>query len=152
MGELVVRPFRDRSLSFRPGLPVVIKSKNFSHQSKIEYVKQLGSRFGIKFENIDDRTEAENWRDREIYCRFGDLPEKASGEYYVFELIGLEVVDDQGKIFGKIKEIMNMPANDVLVIESPQGDVLVPFVGDVIESVSVERREVKIGKLREFIL
>jgi len=151
-GELVVKPYRDRSLSFQPGLPVVIKSRNFSHQSKIEYAKQLGGRFGIKFEGVNDRTEAENWRDREVYCLFSDLPKKKNSEFYVFELLGLNVLDGQNEIFGKIREVLNMPGNDVLVIDGPDGEVLVPFVGNVIESVSLERREVKIVKIREFML
>ncbi|MCP4581374.1 MAG: 16S rRNA processing protein RimM [candidate division Zixibacteria bacterium] len=152
MGEVVVKPYRDRSISFRQGLPVVIKSMNFSHQSKIEYAKQLGHRFGVKFEGIGDRTEAENWREREVYCLYSDLPKKENGEFYVFELLGLNVIDEQNEIFGKIREVLNMPGNDVLVIDSPAGEVLVPFTGNVIESVSVERQEVKISTIRDYLL
>jgi len=152
LGEVFIKPYRENDLSLRLGLSVVIKTKNSTYQSKIENVRQLGRRYGVKFDSIDSRDEAKNWSNSEVFCRFGDLPETQNGEYYVFELVGLNVIDGQNKIFGKIREVLSMTANDMLVIESPSGEVLVPFIREVIESVSIERREVKISRIRDFLL
>ncbi len=152
LGEVFIKPYRENALSLRLGLSVVIKAKNSTYQSKIENIRQYGRRYGVKFDGIDSREDAKNWCNSEIFCRFGDLPEKKDGEYYVFELIGLNVIDDQNKIFGKIREVLSMTANGMLVIDSVDGEVLVPFVREVVESVSIERQEVKISRIREFLV
>jgi len=151
-GEVFIKPYRDNDLSLRLGLSVVIKAKNRTYQGKIENVKQYGRRYGVKFDDINSRDEAKNWCNCEVFCHLGDLPEKQGGEYYVFELIGLNVIDEQNKIFGKIREVLSMTANDMLVIDSPDGEVLVPFIREAVESVSIERQEVKIGRIRDFLL
>ncbi len=152
LGEMFIKPYRANNLSLRPDLPVVIRANNNSYHSKIEIIRQLGNRFGIKLDGIDSRDEAKNWCNSELFCRFGDLSQKQNGEFFVFELIGLNVLDDQDKIFGKVREVLDMTANDMLVIDSPDGEILVPFIRDLIDSVSIERQEVKISKIRDFLL
>ncbi len=149
-GELVVRPYNANSRSFNPGLTVVIKTEKSSLNTKIEYAKRLGHRFGVKFHGIDSCDAAEKYRNGELLCRFGLLPKKTPGEYLIFELVGLNVVDNRGKVFGKIKDVLNMPANDVLVIETAQKEILVPFIEQVVDSISIEQRFVKIGKIGDF--
>jgi 16S rRNA processing protein RimM len=151
-GEVVVRPFNEDNPSLRSDLPVIIETRQESFPTTAEYVNKVGNRLMVKFIGIDGREKAEACRGGEILCRLGDLPERADGEFYVFDMIGLEVVDADGAIFGKIKEILNMPANDVLVVESEEGQVLVPFLKSVIADIDKAGGQVTIPRVREFLL
>lgn len=151
-GEMLVKPYNDNNTSIRSGLPVVLKSDTINHPGKIQYAKRLGGRFVVKFDSIDNYEEADNFRNCEILGFFGDLLQKLTGEYYVFDLIGLHVIDDGGEVFGKIIDILKSPANDVLVIEHEDSQVLAPFVSQYIDSINIEKGEVVIKKIKDFLL
>ena len=152
LGEMLVRPYNDDNTSIRSGLPVVLKSNTINHPAIIQYAKRHSGRLVIKIEGIGDRDQADDFRNCDIYCELSKLPEKKTGEYYVFDLIGLKVIDNSGEIFGKIIEVMNLPANDALVIEHEGVRVLVPFLYDYIDSVNIDKGEIVIGKVGEFML
>lgn len=64
-----------------------------------------------------------------------ELPELEAGSYYVFQLVGLEVVEEGGRPLGRVREVSPYPANDVLELES---GVLLPLVEDCIRSVDLD--------------
>jgi len=151
-GELAVWPYQANSCSFRRGLPVVVKTEKTSLNTTIEYVKQIARRFAVKLEGIDTRETAEEYRGAELLCRFDQLPRKKTGEYFVFELVGLKIVDDTGEVYGKIKDVLNLPANDILVIDSKQGEFMIPFIQQIIDEISIDKGYVKIIKIDDYIV
>ena len=64
------------------------------------------------------------------------LPED---HYYWHQILDLEVVTDQGEHLGRIVDILDLPANDVYVVEGPYGEVLVPAIEDVVVEVDPAR-------------
>jgi len=151
-GELAVWPYQAHSCSFCRGLPVVVKTEKTSLNTTIEYVKQVAKRFGVKLEGVDSREKAEEYRGGELLCRFDLLPQKKTGEFFVFDLIGLDIIDDGGKVFGKIKDVLNLPANDILIIDSKQGEFIIPFVKHVVDEISIDKGYVKIIKIDDYIV
>ena len=151
-GEVVVRPFNEDNPSLCRDLPVIIETKQESFPTTAEHVNKVGNKLMVKFVGIDTRERAEECRGGEILSRLGDLSPKGEDEFYVFDLVGVNVLDADDAIFGKIKEVLNMPANDVLVVESPDGDVLVPFINGVIDKVDLNAGQVTISRIREFLL
>lgn len=151
-GEVVVRPYNEFSTSIRADLPVVISCRGEKFPAKIECVKKNNSKVWVKLEGIDDRDQAEDLRNSEILSEFRNLPEKQDGEFYVFDLVGLNVIDADNKIFGKVKEVLNFPANDVLVVEYDEGEILVPFVKVTVNEINIDEGNVKIGRIREFLV
>jgi 16S rRNA processing protein RimM len=63
------------------------------------------------------------------------LPEPEEGEYYTFQLVGLEVVEDGGQVLGRVAAVHPGPANDSLDLG---GGVLLPLVGACIRAVDLE--------------
>lgn len=151
-GELTVWLYQTGSKSFRQGLHVLIKTDNDSLDTTIEYVKQIGSRLYVKFKSIDKRETAEVYKNGELFCKFSFLSKKETNEYFIFNLIGLKIIDDNGEDFGTIKDVRSFPANDVLVIESEQDEILVPMVKQFIDSISIDKGFVKVNRIREFII
>ena len=62
------------------------------------------------------------------------LPEPEDDAYYLFELVGLEVVEDGGRELGRVKDVLEYPANDVLELES---GVVLPMIEDCVLDVDV---------------
>ena len=73
-----------------------------------------------------------------------DAVELEENEYYIADLIGMEVVTDEGE-FGILRDVMETGANEVYIIDSKEhGEVLIPAIRDCILDVDVENRRMKI--------
>lgn len=73
------------------------------------------------------------------------VPEDQLGEYYYHEIIGCNVVTEEGEALGTIKEVLSPGANDVWVIKRPKGqDLLIPYIDDVVLQVNIENKLVTI--------
>lgn len=70
------------------------------------------------------------------------LPEPAKDEYYVADLIGLEVVREDGKTLGRVVDVQNLPANDVLELET---GVLLPLVEACVREVDLSARRIVVA-------
>jgi 16S rRNA processing protein RimM len=64
-----------------------------------------------------------------------DLPPTEDDDYYVFELIGLQVVEDGGRTLGRVQDVASYPANDVLEVE---GGIALPLVGECVREIDLE--------------
>lgn len=71
------------------------------------------------------------------------LPPTEAGEYYAFELVGLEVVEENGRALGTVKVVVPGVANDVLELDS---GVLLPMVEDCILTVDLEGRRITVAE------
>ncbi len=92
----------------------------------------------LSLDGITDRDKAEEMRGAEILVPRRSLT-RSEGEYFWYELEGLEVVTQDGKSLGVIREIIETGANDVLVVQGPRGEVLLPVIEEVIRQVDIER-------------
>lgn len=148
-GESLVKPYKDSSATFRAGLAVSIKLVDKIIQTKIQYAKISNLKYWIKFEGIDDRNQAEEISGGEIYCARCQLAELHEDEHHVFDLIGLDAVDCEKKRIGVVKDLINVPANDVLEIETERGNFLVPFIKEFIKEISIENKIIVIDRIEE---
>jgi 16S rRNA processing protein RimM len=76
-----------------------------------------------------------------------DMADEAvvEGEYHVQQLVGLAVVDTSGNAFGELADVLNLPGQDVLAINTPTGEVLIPFVKEFVPTVDLENRKITIA-------
>src|SRR5581483_10991031 len=70
------------------------------------------------------------------------LPPTVDDEYYAFELVGLEVVEETGRVLGTVKTVIPGVANDVLELE---GGILLPMVEDCVRSVDHGGRRIDVA-------
>jgi 16S rRNA processing protein RimM len=91
----------------------------------------------VRFDGSDDRTTAEELRGTMLVIESEDLPPTDdSEEFRDHELIGLTVMTVEGTEVGVLREIRHF-GQDLLVIDSPVGEVLVPFVTAIVPEVDV---------------
>ena len=74
-------------------------------------------------------------RGTELSVERDALPALESDEYYVFELVGLRVEQEDGRVLGRVREVLQYPANDVLELDS---GLFLPLVEACVRSVDVE--------------
>ena len=72
-----------------------------------------------------------------------DLPATAEDEYYAFELVGLQVVEETGRSLGTVEAVTTGIANDVLELDS---GVLLPMVEDCIRVVDVSAGRIEVAE------
>ena len=102
---------------------------------------------------VDTRTRAEALKHAQIWVSTAELPELPAGEYYWYQLIGLDVIRVTGQHLGKIERLMETGAHDVLVIKggADATEILVPYVrGEVVKEVDPDRRLMTVDWQTEF--
>jgi len=82
-------------------------------------------------------------RGAELSVRLRDLPPPEQDSYYAFQLVGLDVVDDEGTPFGMVAEVMPGPANDNLELGDGR---LVPLIEDAIREIDLEGRRIVVAR------
>lgn len=101
----------------------------------------------VKFAEYHSINEVESFRNAQLAITAADreAAEKSEDEYYYDEVIGCLVVTDEGKELGIVDHIYSLPANDVWVVRSPdQGEILLPFIEDVVKEVNVAEKRIVI--------
>lgn len=103
----------------------------------VESARDHRNRFLVKFEGIEDRESAETLRGP-LYVPSDEARELEPGEFWEHDLTGLDVVRAvSGDVVGKVARIEEGPAQDLLVVETPAGERLVPFVAEIVVEVDV---------------
>jgi 16S rRNA processing protein RimM len=100
----------------------------------------------LKLAGIDDAEAAERLRGEELFLAEDDLPPLEEGEYYSFMLVGMDCVDEDGRLLGKVSEVLDRPANDVIVVEAADGgcEYLIPAVEDYVVKVDIGARRLTV--------
>jgi len=71
------------------------------------------------------------------------LPEPGVGEWYVFQLVGLSVEEDGGRVLGKVADVEPWPANDVLVLD---GGAMLPLVDACVLQVDLDAGRIVVAQ------
>lgn len=90
-----------------------------------------------KLNGYDDRNSASELVGFDVSVDKTAMPSLPEGEYYHFQLQGMEVVTEQGKKIGVIASVFPTGSNDVFVVKGDAGEVLIPATSDVVLKVDV---------------
>jgi len=104
--------------------------------ARIEESKRSGGRLVVK---LDRPVE----RGTELRVPRASLPPAGPDSFYVFELVGLEVVEEGGRVLGKVSDVANYEANDVLELDS---GTLLPLVEACVREVDLEGRRIVVSR------
>ncbi len=135
-GEVEVEIHTDFPQRFVPGARFL--AGEHKTPLTVERVRPHKKRLLITFEEISDRTAAEHWRGAWLQVPIEDAWPLEPGEYYEFQLMGLEVWTEDAEYLGVIEHIIHTGANDVYVVQGARGEVLIPAITEVILEVDIE--------------
>ena len=97
-----------------------------------------------KLEGIGDRTAAENCKGMLIAVPRSSLPKANDEEYYWSDLVGMTVVNLEGEQLGKVDQLLDMGANDILCVRNDKGEILIPFLSHVVQKVSLDEKLIRV--------
>lgn len=92
----------------------------------------------IKFDVVGDRNQAETMRGVDLTVPPEELEPLPPGSYYHYQIIGMEVHDEEGVCLGAVTEVLSTGANDVYIVRDGKRETLVPALAGVIVSVDTD--------------
>src|SRR4030042_1463879 len=132
------------------GLKDIYLEKTAGEKNKynIRKIDITGKFLFIELEGIASAELAEHLVGGTIFLPKKMMPELPEGEYYWQDIIGLNVVGEDGENLGKIESIFPTGSNDVYVCKGSHREILLPATADVIKKIDIQRRvmEVKLPK------
>ncbi len=141
-GELRVEPFNEDAPHLRSGAAVYVDGQRY----RIERARWERRSLLLRFWGLSRRVQVEAWRGALIEVAEGDLV-REPGSYFVHEIVGLEVVTEEGRRLGEISDVLATGANDVYVVTGTEGEVLVPAIASVIREIDLGGGVVRITAL-----
>ena len=105
-----------------------------------------------KFKDVDNRDLAAALLNQEIWVDEGELSALEEGDYYWHQLIGLEVFDTENFSFGKVEDLLETGANDVLIVrDDSKSERLIPYIKDqVIKSIDLDAKRIVVDWDKDF--
>lgn len=151
-GEVKVYPTTDEKTRFQELKEVILDTGKEQMTLEIENVRYFKQMVILKFRGIENINDIERYKGRPLLvCREDAVP-LDENEYYIADLIGMDVVTEDGFFFGRLSDVMETGANDVYIIQTEkQGEVLIPAIHECILDVDPEKRQMKIHLMKGLI-
>lgn len=148
-GEVKVFPTTDDADRFDYLKSVLLDTGKELCELDIERVKYFKQYVILKFKDVDDINDIEPYKGKSLYVTREFAVPLKENEYYIADLIGMEVYLEDGKYFGTLKDVMETGANDVYVVHLEEGkEVLIPAIKDCIKEVDVENGKMVVHLLK----
>ncbi len=139
-GKLKVKVVTDFPQRFAPSSTVYINRQPIT----IDGTEWHRGEAIIKLNAIDS-IEAARWlRGQPVEIHHSQVYSLPEGQYYQFQLIGLEAWTTQGELLGNITEVLTARSNDNYVIKGEEGEILIPAIEDVVKSIDLNKGRIVI--------
>lgn len=99
----------------------------------------------LTLEGISDRNQAEQLRGLFVQIPIEDVVPLPEGDFYLYELIGLQIVSTDNQVLGTLINILETGANDVYVVETPdKNQILLPAIPDVVKEIDADAGKITV--------
>lgn len=150
-GWLKITTYTDEPTAIFDYRPWLVKQQGQVQQVEVQQWRFHNSAIVAKLAGVDDRNAVEGLKNLEIEVDSSLLPDLSDDEFYWRELVNMEVVNEQGYHLGKVEELFETGANDVMRVKANSNDAfgkserLIPFVmDDCVKSVSRENKMITV--------
>lgn len=147
-GEVKVFPTTDDVKRYKRLKEVILDTGKEKINLEVEGVKFFKQMVILKFKGIDTLNDVEKYRQKSLYVTRANAVRLSKDEYFVADLIGLQVVNEENKDLGTIVDVMATGANDVYVINLPDGrELLLPAIKQCILNVDISNNRMQVHVL-----
>ena len=136
-GELKVYPLTDDSNRFKELKSVYVDGilKNITG-CKLQSKKVI-----LKIEGIDSIEKALEYKGKYLEVSRENAVKLEEGRYFIVDIVGCRVIDEEGVFYGEISEVIHTHHNDVYWIKG-DNELLIPAIGDIVLKVDIEKKEI----------
>ena len=144
-GFVKIYPYVDDITRFDDLEDVYILQKKQETKLKIEEVKYQKNMVLVKFKGIETVEQAENLRNAYVEIDRKDAIPLEEGQYFIADLLGLDVFLDTGEKLGILDDIFNNGSTDIYVVKNELGkQFLLPYIDDVIKNIDLENEKITV--------
>ncbi len=142
-GELKVRPFTDSAETFKQFKSLYIDGAEY----KVLSVRVGDGAVYLGLRGVPDRNAAELLRFKELVIPREEAPEPAEGSYYIADLLGSDILTEEGEVLGVLKDI-RQAASDIYTLLAGEKEILFPAAKGVVVAVDVQNKKITVNKTR----
>lgn len=142
-GEVKVFPTTDDVNRFKKLKEVVLDTGKEQLTLQIEGVKFFKQFVILKFKGIDNINDIEKYKGKSLFVTRENAVKLKKDEYFIADMIGSKVEDEEGKVLGTLLDVMQTGANDVYIVEDENGkELLFPAIKQCVLKVDIEEKKI----------
>lgn len=149
-GEVRVMPLTEKIERFTL-LKYVYLDDDKLIKMDIEHVRYHKNFVLMKFKGIDSMNDAEKLKNTYILVDRENAIKLPEGSYFVCDLIGLDVVDVNGEVIGKVADVLSTGSNDVYVVKKDEKEILIPALKSVVKSIDLKSNRITVELPEELV-
>lgn len=145
--SFIIKKLTDNKKRFKNINQILIQKENEEPEIvDVDEVIEKDDRVIIKLK-IKPKEDLKNYIGRFLVIPEENLNKLKEDEYYIYQLIDLDVFDDKGKYLGKVKSFISNPkANDVLIIKNDK-ELAIPFIKEFIKEINLKESKIIVQNL-----
>jgi 16S rRNA processing protein RimM len=114
----------------------------------VDSVRWHRGRLLLRLSGLDNRAAVEGLRGALVQIDVSHAEPLAEGQYYHHQIVGLRAVTGEGEFLGRVSAVLETGANDVYVVETPEGgELLLPAIRDVVQKIDLPAGEMTVHLL-----
>jgi 16S rRNA processing protein RimM len=144
MGEVVFEPFPEYAVVLKKGEILLVGKKKDPYT--IRSIRKMDQNYLIAFQGLDDCDVVGHLRNQLVYFKPEQLEALPTGKHYPHQVLGMQVIDEQGESVGRLVEVLITGANDVYVVkkEGTDNEILLPAIESVILKVDSDKKVITV--------
>lgn len=139
-GEVKVYPTTDDPSRFKKIKEVIMDPDGLNMTLHITSARFQKNLVIVKFKEFDNINQVEGYKKLELYVTRDNATPLEEDEYYIADLLDLEVITDEGDTLGVVCDVLQTGANDVYVVQTDEGQVLLPATYDCVLDIDLDKQ------------
>jgi 16S rRNA processing protein RimM len=138
-GAARLRPFNPRSSVLGEVSEVfLLHGEAATRRFRVEHARPHGGVWLVTLEGLNTPEAVRALQGSRLAVRERELPGLAAGQFYCYQLVGLEVFDDSGNPLGRVSEVLSTNGNDVLVVHDNGRERLIPMIDRTVREIDLD--------------
>jgi len=150
-GEVKVFPTTDDPKRYDDLKEVLLDTGRELLPLKVERVRYFKQFVIVKFKGLDRIEDVEKFVKKSLYVTREHAVKLEKDEYFIADLIGLKVLDEEETCLGTLTEVLSTGANDVYVVRDQEREILIPAIGQCILEVDLKEGVMRVHLLEGLI-
>ena len=151
-GFVKVVPYTNYMERFEEIKSLYVIQKGKEKKYEIEETKYQKNMVLLKLKGVERMEEAEMLRNSFLEIDREDALELEEGEYFIADIIGLDVYSDEGILLGKVEDIYNTGAKDIYVVKDELGkQILLPYIDEVFKEINLEEGKIIVHLMKGLV-
>ena len=147
-GAARLRPFNpDSSVLGRVSEVFLLHGEAATRRLRLEHARPHGGIWLVILEGVSTPEAVRALQGSRLAVRERELPGLAAGQFYCYQLVGIEVFDDSGSPLGRVSEVLSTSGNDVLVVHDNGKERLIPMIDRTIREIDLDDRRIVVHLL-----